>query len=65
LFLQFQSVPPASDAKIVCISTLLNSLWILDSEGRVLIRQSLSEQSTAGSGWRELDLAQIRKLEFF
>ncbi|CAB3373759.1 Hypothetical predicted protein [Cloeon dipterum] len=61
----FYAVPPASSSKIVCLSSLINSLWVLDAEGRVLIRQGLSEQNTAGSGWKELDLAQIKSTAHF
>ncbi|XP_059491142.1 tectonin beta-propeller repeat-containing protein 2-like [Neocloeon triangulifer] len=61
----FYAVPQASSRKIMCMSSLLNSLWVLDFEGRVLIRQGLSEQNTAGSGWKELDLAQIKSTNHF
>jgi hypothetical protein len=54
-------VAPPGGEDIVCLAASPHSLWVLDTAGRVMIRQGLCDANPMGHGWRELDLAQISK----
>ncbi|XP_063216137.1 tectonin beta-propeller repeat-containing protein 2 isoform X2 [Bacillus rossius redtenbacheri] len=55
----FHVLPLPCHNPVVCVAASAMTVWLLDSEGRIYVRQGISDTCLDGTTWKELSLAQL------
>jgi hypothetical protein len=57
----WQSLPLPDGSPVVCLAAAADTVWILTTQGKIYIRQGVTDKCPSGRTWKELSLAQIGK----
>jgi hypothetical protein len=57
----WQGLPLPDDSSVVSLAAAIGTLWILTDNGKIYIRQGVTDQCPDGKSWKELSLAQLGK----